>query len=487
MSSSTALIRPGARGRGRVGGSPGSAQSSARDVERGGGRVGRCRHGVGDGDDGLADRPVGTGGDESDLGRALRDVHRERRRRVRSATGAPFAVSAGGAVGQAAERADEPGHRRGDRRRDHHLRTVDAPGPGARLASIPADRRAAEGEHAPADGDDAAAERRSHDRRGPRRRGGFVHSTERSSGARRDPTGVSVRMTRFMTPTAACRPPRHSTALPGVSADRGRPGTPRPRRGRGCGASAAGRARCPIGSVALPSRRSSTATTPRSVDVRISRPDAWASIIAARGMSIVLNAAAADRLAPRRQQRIVRARERQAVDDDEAERPPGHVDALEEPGRGEHARRLVGGEAGDERRLGQVALGEDRHVDTLADRGGGEVHRLPAREQRQRPPAGGGDQARPARRARRRGSAPTAGRAGASRSTATPGARSRTGCRRRRSPCRSAGSPMRSASVGGMVALVRTAVRRSQTPSVSAGPTSSGAISRRGGSGDPET
>ncbi len=50
------------------------------------------------------------------------------------------------------------------------------------------------------------------------------------------------------------------------------------------------------------------------------------------------------------------------------------------------------GEAGDERRLGQVALGEDRHVDALAHRGGGEVHRLPAREQRQRAAAGGGDQ-----------------------------------------------------------------------------------------------
>ena len=51
----------------------------------------------------------------------------------------------------------------------------------------------------------------------------------------------------------------------------------------------------------------------------------------------------------------------------------------------------------------------------------------------------------------------------------------------------SGGSPTRAGSDDGIVALVSTAVRWSHTPSRSAGPTSSGAISRRGRSGSPDT
>ena len=75
------------------------------------------------------------------------------------------------------------------------------------------------------------------------------------------------------------------------------------------------------------------------------------------------------------------------------------------------------------------------------------VHRLPAREQGQRPPAGRGDQRdQLVVRRRPRIAVACAGRACAWRSTAAPGARSRTGCRRRRRRSPSAGRPTRAAS-----------------------------------------
>ena len=46
------------------------------------------------------------------------------------------------------------------------------------------------------------------------------------------------------------------------------------------------------------------------------------------------------------------------VDGDEAERGAGHVDALEQPGRGEQAARLVAGEGGQQLGLRQLVLGE---------------------------------------------------------------------------------------------------------------------------------
>ena len=168
---------------------------------------------------------------------------------------------------------------------------------------------------------------------------------------------------------------------------------------------------------------------------------------------------------------------------------PGHVDALEEPGGGEQARRLVAAANA----LTSAGLGRSRWVrignDTRPRSAvGGHVHRPPAREQRQRAAAGGGDQRlelvvdRVAERRRCSGSG---------RCIAQYSSRVRVVVERAADvgdwSTLSAGMPTRAASDVGIVALVRIAVRFDQTPSRIVGPTSSGAISRRGDSGEPDT
>ena len=117
----------------------------------------------------------------------------------------------------------------------------------------------------------------------------------------------------------------------------------------------------PSGSVAVARRGSSTATTPRSVAVRMRRPAPWASSVAARGRSMVRKALGPGPLPAGLEQRLVGAGERQPVDGDQRQRAAGHVDALPEAHGGEQAGGLVGGEAGDQRRLGQVVLGQHGH------------------------------------------------------------------------------------------------------------------------------
>ena len=129
--------------------------------------------------------------------------------------------------------------------------------------------------------------------------------------------------------------------------------------------------------------------------------------------------------------------------------------------------------------LGRSRWVQDRDVDLGPHGFGRRVHRLPAGEQRQRAATGRGDQRDQLVVHRRGGTAAIGDRevhraveqrvvlvveraADVDRSTS------------------SAGRPTRSASDAGMVALVRIAVRCVQMPSFSTGPTSSGAISRRG-------
>ena len=178
-----------------------------------------------------------------------------------------------------------------------------------------------------------------------------------------------------------------------------------------------------------------------------------------------LNDASPGDLPPGLQQRVVGAGEGQPVDGHEAERGPGHVDALEEPGGGEQAARLLAGEGRQQLGLGQVALGEDG-VGQLRPEGVGRgLHGPPAGEQRQRAPAGRGDErlqlvvALP-------GEGRVAGVGQVGRAVEErPARRSRTGCRRRARRCgRRAGRAAR-AGGGGMVALVSTAVRLSHSGS----------------------
>ena len=108
---------------------------------------------------------------------------------------------------------------------------------------------------------------------------------------------------------------------------------------------------------------------------RSSRPAPWASSraawLAATAMKPLPPCAATARCA-RRQQRIVRARERNAVDQHERQRWAGHVDALPQRQRAEQRRRRVIGELAHQRRRGVVALAQDRSGQPLAhDLGGG--------------------------------------------------------------------------------------------------------------------
>ena len=236
-------------------------------------------------------------------------------------------------------------------------------------------------------------------------------------------------------------------------------GTPRPRPGRACGASAAAPARCPSGSG--PCRGGGRARRPRRGRWRCGsagRPPGPAASPPAAGRSGRTRAAPSSSRRADSSGSSGRGNGSRSMTTRLSVRP-GTSTPWKNPAVANTHVASSRGEAGDERRLGQVALGEDRHVDALAHRRGGEVHRLPAREQRQRAAAGGGDQGHQlvvhgVAVARRRG-----GRAGAARSTGAPGARSRTGCRRRPRRSRPAGSPTRAGSEIGIVALVSTAVR----------------------------
>ena len=195
----------------------------------------------------------------------------------------------------------------------------------------------------------------------------------------------------------------------------------------------------------------------------------------------------AEQLTARRQQRIVGPGERDPVDHDERQGRPGDVDALEQPGRREQARLVVGREGADQRRLGQIALREDGVRHDRPHGGGGLVHRPPTREQGERAPSGGGDECGQLLVHGGAELSPTAGRGGAARSTGARSPGSRTDCRRRRRRFRRpAGRRVRPAT-SGMVALVRIATWSFHTPSCIVGPTSSGAISSRGHSGEPDT
>ena len=63
-------------------------------------------------------------------------------------------------------------------------------------------------------------------------------------------------------------------------------------------------------------------------------------------------------LPPGLQQRFVRAGEGEAIDRDERQRAAGHVDALEQARGREQARGLLGAEAGEQRGLGEIVLGQ---------------------------------------------------------------------------------------------------------------------------------
>ena len=122
------------------------------------------------------------------------------------------------------------------------------------------------------------------------------------------------------------------------------------------------------------------------------RPAPWASRVAARGRSISPKAPAPARSRRGLQQRLVGARERDAVDRHQAQRGTGHVDALPEAHGGEEARGLVGGELLEQASLGQVALREDRDVESELEGRGGLVEHAEAREQGERAAPGRLDQ-----------------------------------------------------------------------------------------------
>ena len=86
------------------------------------------------------------------------------------------------------------------------------------------------------------------------------------------------------------------------------------------------------------------------------------------------------------EQRVVRAGERDAIDHDQRQGLSGDVDPLEEPGGGEQTGLLVVRERVHQRRLRQVALGQDRELvaQPLAERLGGFVHGSVTGEQGQR-------------------------------------------------------------------------------------------------------
>ena len=67
-----------------------------------------------------------------------------------------------------------------------------------------------------------------------------------------------------------------------------------------------------------------------------------------------------DRAAAGGHDRIGRHRERELVDDDEAERVAGHVDALPEAHRRDQHGVTVGAKAADQHQLGRVALHQRR-------------------------------------------------------------------------------------------------------------------------------
>ena len=111
---------------------------------------------------------------------------------------------------------------------------------------------------------------------------------------------------------------------------------------------------------AVASRGSSTATTPRSSALRMSRPAPCASSVAARGRSTREKARAAGPVAPRLEQRVVGSGEGEAVDRHQRQGAARDVDPLPEAERGEEARGLVPGELLEQPALGEVALEQER-------------------------------------------------------------------------------------------------------------------------------
>ena len=143
-----------------------------------------------------------------------------------------------------------------------------------------------------------------------------------------------------------------------------------------------------------------------------------------------------DGLRARRGERVVGARERDAVDDDELARRAGHVDALPQRQRAEQAGARVAGELPHQGADLVLALAEERRSspsvgEPLAHRLGGllapRASTRTARACDRRPPAPGPRSRRASRSPGRRGPA----RAGAARRRRWPAAGSRTGCRRR--------------------------------------------------------
>ena len=93
-----------------------------------------------------------------------------------------------------------------------------------------------------------------------------------------------------------------------------------------------------------------------------------------------------------RAQRIVRAGERDAVDDDQPQGRPRHVHALPEGEGAEQAGRLVLGEPLDQQHRGVVALAEQGHAEPLPERLGGGLGGAHRGEQAQGPASRGLDQ-----------------------------------------------------------------------------------------------
>ena len=152
----------------------------------------------------------------------------------------------------------------------------------------------------------------------------------------------------------------------------------------------------PAGELAVASRESSTATTPRSDSAAAQQPTrALRQRQSRRGEVDVGERAAArrlHRLASGLHERIVGSRERQPVDDHEHARRSRHVDALpERPGRDE-TRGLLRGEPLEQRGVHLVALRQDQVLGALPQRRREPLDGPPRGAQHERPTARGGDE-----------------------------------------------------------------------------------------------
>ena len=147
-------------------------------------------------------------------------------------------------------------------------------------------------------------------------------------------------------------------------------------------------------------RESRKATTPRSSARRISRPAPWDEAqrgVGGRHGHEAVAAHPGDGLRARRRQRVVGARERDAVDDDELAGRAGHVDALPQREGAEQAGLRVARELPHQRGDLVLALAEEADVallvgEPLAHRLGGLLGRAHRGEQPEGATAGRPDQ-----------------------------------------------------------------------------------------------